>query len=110
MKQRAYAEMLRLLGIKNATVLTYMTICFNGLLTQGPCREFTSMEQMKPLVKALLDAGIPVDVHWSDMDYSVLDKRLRGPLPDLGGKVVKILGTANAKPKSLKRPAGRTKK
>ena len=39
--------------------------------------------QLKPLVKALLDAGIPVRGYWADVDYTSIDKRISSE----GGRV-----------------------
>jgi hypothetical protein len=73
-RQRSAGTVLRLMGIKKATVLTLMTICFNGSLRQT--RSFDHYRKMRPLVRALLDAGIRVDTHWAHIDYTILDKRL----------------------------------
>lgn len=73
---RVSKEVFGLLGIKSASVLTLMTICFNGHLSFTPGCRYTSYKEMQPLVKALLDAGVPVDCYWRDLDYSILDPRL----------------------------------
>lgn len=65
-----------LLGIEKATVLTPTTLCFNDDLTFTPPTRFKTAEEIRPLVKALLDAGVPVDTYWKDIDYTVIDPRL----------------------------------
>lgn len=37
-----------------------------------------SPARLKKIVKALLDAGIPVNGYWSDLNYRSIDKRI-GP-------------------------------
>jgi len=47
------------------------------LLSQVPFREFSSIDEMRPLIVALLDAGIEVSGYWKNLDYSVIDARIK---------------------------------
>jgi len=71
-------DIFTLLGIKKATVLTPTTICFNDDLTAVPFvgKWYKDVDAIRPLVVALLDAGIPVDTYWKKIDYTVIDPRL----------------------------------
>ncbi len=69
-------ELLHELGIISATILTPTSICFNRNLNHSPFRSFVSATEIQALVKALLDAGLPIQCYWKDIDYGVVDSRL----------------------------------
>lgn len=76
MSQITIKEFCALLGIEKVTVMTLTNVIFNDLLSLGPIRSFSSMDELRPLVVAFLDAGIPVDTYWKDIDYTQIDMRL----------------------------------